>query len=183
MYTYTDNNNIQCTLINGASYPVIPLSRGLFAIVDYDNFEKLSKFNYYSRSTDTYACRNETIKGNIYKSPNGKWSKSSQKSVFMHHDIFPDRESGMVIDHINGNRLDNRKCNLRIVPYHKNSSNRTKKNINNSSGYQNVIFNKARNKFACRITIKGEHIFGGLFLTAEEANEKVLEIKREHGII
>lgn len=50
-----------------------------------------------------------------------------------------------IVDHINGNKLDNRKENLRIVTYAQNNMNKTKSE-NKSSKYIGVYFRKDRNK-------------------------------------
>ena len=83
------------------------------------------------------------------------------------------------IDHINGNRSDNRICNLRDVSHQKNTMN-SKIRSNNRSGYKGVY--KMRNKFMAQIHFNGSKIRLGLFETAELAHLKYVEAaKLYHG--
>lgn len=90
----------------------IPLTRGLHAIVDADDYEWLSQYKWYAGSPKSavkiYARR---------YSPGG--------IVLMHREIMKPPK-GMVVDHINGNGLDNRRCNLRICTQAENTRNRRK---------------------------------------------------------
>lgn len=72
------------------------------------------------------------------------------------------------IDHINGNRMDNRIKNLRVVNKSKNMHNRGM-NRNNSSGYPGVSFHKASNKYQAQITVDSKVIHLGFFDSKEEA--------------
>ena len=72
------------------------------------------------------------------------------------------------VDHISGNKLDNRKCNLRIVTNQQNQFNRN----NDGSGgnkRKGVSYRKDRNKWRAYITIDGKQISLGLFETEQEA--------------
>lgn len=50
------------------------------------------------------------------------------------------------VDHIEHDRLDNRRINLRITDNSSNTKNRKSKNSNNQTGYRNVSFVKADKK-------------------------------------
>lgn len=73
-----------------------------------------------------------------------------------------------VIDHINGDRSDNRISNLRAVTNTQNSWN-SKMRKNNSSGVKGVTFNSAANKWVGRIRVDGKRIHVGCFDDIEEA--------------
>lgn len=102
-----------------------------------------------------------------------------QKSILLHQLVFG-KKSGYEIDHINQNKLDNRRCNLRFANKSNNSSNRRKQNGSYSSKYKGVVFNKKRSVYYANITFKNKQIFLGSFKTAEEAaisyNKKALEL-------
>jgi hypothetical protein len=75
---------------------------------------------------------------------------------------------GMVVDHIEGNRADNRWNMLRVISASQNAIN-SKTYRNNTSGFKGVSFHKGVKKFQARLTIEGQTLFGGFHDTAEEA--------------
>ncbi len=81
----------------------------------------------------------------------------------------PDEE----VDHINRNRLDNRKSNLRLVPSRINAQNLPDIRKNNTSGYRGVWYSKKLGKWAAsaRLYYKRHHL--GYYDTAEEAHTVV----------
>ena len=74
------------------------------------------------------------------------------------------------IDHINGNRKDNRLDNLREATAEENSYN-TKPHIDSSTGVKGVYFNKLNNNYRAQIRHKGKTISLGSFKTVEEASK------------
>ncbi len=64
----------------------------------------------------------------------------------------------MVIDHINGNRMDNSRNNIRIVTQAENCKNRTK-HKNNTSGYTGLSFHKPTGRWVVRRTVNGKRIW------------------------
>src|SRR6478736_2425501 len=95
---------------------------------------------------------------------------NKEKHVLLHRLImnFPDH----MIDHINGNGLDNRKCNLRLATPSQNAVNRI---FQNKSGYRGVSL-AAKGKFHAKIRFMGDRHYLGVFETAEEA-AKVYDMK------
>lgn len=73
-----------------------------------------------------------------------------------------------VIDHINQDKLDNRKCNLRVVSRSVNAFN-AKTRIDNTSGCPGVSWEAARGKWTARICIDGKVKCIGRFATIENA--------------
>jgi hypothetical protein len=84
----------------------------------------------------------------------------------LHRFLLGRQEKGMVIDHINRNKLDNRICNLRVITAKENSYNRTK-NANSENKYKGV--QKRGNKYVAIITKDGIKKEIGGFLTEEDA--------------
>jgi len=87
--------------------------------------------------------------------------------LYLHHLILP-HISGKVVDHINGNTLDNRKENLRYLAHWENIHNRDKQK-NNTSGFIGVRWCHSSKGYQSSIQIRGKRIHFGTFKTAEEA--------------
>ena len=88
---------------------------------------------------------------------------------------------GKVVDHINGNTLDNRKCNLRICTKSENAKN-MKKHKDNTSGFKGVYPHKVNKTFVAQITVNMKQIYLGSYKTPEEAYAVYCEAsKKYHG--
>ena len=98
-------------------------------------------------------------------------------SRLLHRFLFG--KKGYEIDHINRNRLDNRKVNIRHCSRSQNMFNKTKQN-NNSTGVLGVYFDKSRGKYAAEIKAYGVKKFLGRFNTLKEAKEKRIAAEREY---
>ena len=85
----------------------------------------------------------------------------------------------LVVDHINGNPLDNRKCNLRICTIQQNGMNR-KVASNNNSGCTGVSKVKRYNKWQANIGYKGKSYYLGLYDTKEEAIKARKEAEKKY---
>ena len=90
---------------------------------------------------------------------------NSHNSILLHKYIM-DCPEDMVVDHWNHNKLDNRKCNLRICTQQENMYNQTTYK-NNSTGFKGVYINNG--KYNAQICIDNERIHIGCFQTAEIA--------------
>jgi len=75
---------------------------------------------------------------------------------------------GMIIDHINGNTLDNRRENLRVCNHSDSQKNR-KIQSNNRSGHKGVTWSKKQNKWIAQIQDNHKKIHLGSFDDLEEA--------------
>jgi hypothetical protein len=73
------------------------------------------------------------------------------------------------VDHINGNPLDNRRDNLRIVTPNINQVNRKRLNRNNSSGVRGVVWIKSREVWLAQIMVNRRNRFLGYFTHQENA--------------
>lgn len=139
----------------GYAFRRIPLTRGKFAIVDPEDYERLSRYNWHAENSKQtfYATASEKI--------NGK-----RKSAKMHRKILevgPD----LLVDHINHNGLDNRKVNLRPATFAQNAWNR--QGISHSSRFKGVTWNKHRKKWKTTIAIACKNIHLGYFEDEMEA--------------
>lgn len=84
--------------------------------------------------------------------------------------LFGQIPDGFYIDHINGNKIDNRLENLRLATSSQNQQNRPAPK-NSSSGYRGVTWHKVVNKWMARICHKGKRTTIGFFDNAEDAYE------------
>lgn len=115
-------------------------------------------------------------RGYVYVGINGKKHRAHRIIFLMHKGYLP-----KTIDHINGDKLDNRIENLRAATVGQNQHNR-KTNANNTSGYKGVWWNKASKKWAAGIKLEGKRIHLGYFDNVEEAAEVVRKAREElHG--
>jgi hypothetical protein len=107
-----------------------------------------------------------TSDGYLVVSVAGKQILAHRLVWFYVHGVWPENH----IDHINGNRSDNRIANLRDVTNQVNSHNRTAppKSV---SGALGVSYDKRREKFRSRIMVDGVEKWIGSFATAEAAHE------------
>lgn len=102
--------------------------------------------------------------------------------LYMHRILCP-TQNGLVVDHINGDGLDNRKSNLRAVSA---SINRLSSRIpkNNTTGFKGIIYDKRRGKWYARIhtTINGvaKRLYLGSFYSPQEAHAAHLAFIKEH---
>ena len=87
----------------------------------------------------------------------------------MHHVVLGFPPPGMVIDHINGNGLDNRRENLRFASIGENSMCRKRDQSNNTSGYRGVSWHKAKQRWEAKITINGRRVYLGRFINKDDA--------------
>lgn len=145
----------------------IKLTKG-YAIVDDDDYETIRQYRWHL--SNGYACRTYVL--------NGK-----KAYCYMHRQI-NNTPIGLYTDHINGNKLDNRRNNLRVVTKSQNSANSSKRSDNLSSNYRGVRRNTASSTFMARIRKDGIVYYIGSFKTQLEAatayNEKALQLFGEY---
>lgn len=126
----------------------ISLTKGKIAIVDDEDYCWLIKQNWYF--DDRYAARTHC-----------------RKKVYMHRLILK-TDKNMHTDHINGNKLDNRKCNLRICTNKEN-----KRNVNKYKGgtsqYKGVHWDSERELWFAQIKIGKSSKYLGRFSSEEDA--------------
>lgn len=84
------------------------------------------------------------------------------------HRLIMGAAPGVEVDHINGDTLDNRRCNLRVATRLEQSRN-TGMRKNNSTGFKGVSYIEKLRKFRAYIVVNRKQIHLGLFVKAEDA--------------
>jgi hypothetical protein len=139
-------------------YRLIPLTQGQNAIVDVEDFDWLSRFNWYAwyspYTKSFYAIRTTKYRGNVVRSR-------------MHRIILncSRREDG---DHANHDTLDNRRQNLRKASRSQNISN-SRMRHDSQSGFKGVCWDKAAQKWRAVIMKNWKQISLGYFSEREDA--------------
>ena len=143
----------------------IELTQGKEAIVDDEDYERLSKFNWCAVS----------IGRNFMAS---RWAKVSLENgnVYMHSDI-AGNINGLHLDHINGNGLDNRSENLRWALPKENIRN-SRKQQNTSSQYKGVTWD--RGKWKAAICVDGKRMHLGRFSSEQDAAKAYNEASKKY---
>lgn len=99
--------------------------------------------------------------------------RSDKHAVYVHHLIIGKPTRGFVVDHIDGNKLNNTRSNLRVVTQHVNQANRHRLNHNNTSGERGVYWTSYRahldTPWRASIKVKSRDIYLGCFASVEEA--------------
>ncbi len=141
--------------------------------IDSEDYHLIKKYNWHVQKD----------KLNLYGRAHIR-NKDGYKCLKMHRVIMGILDSNIHIDHINGNGLDNRRCNLRIATIAENSRN-VGKNSRNTTGYKGVYMYKSgpsKGLFTATLRCKSEKYHGGYFKTAIEAAKKYDEMsKKYHG--
>ena len=126
----------------------IQLSKGKVAIIDDQDYEKVSARKWHFSSSTGYAEGHRGV-----------------KTINMHAEIM-NTPFGMVTDHINGDKLDNRRVNLRVCTNMENRQN-SKIGKNNSSLYRGVV--SSGKKWKAQITKNKTYYYLGTYNTKYEA--------------
>jgi hypothetical protein len=136
----------------GVAFRKIKLTQGKYAMVSPEDFEEINshKWRVINNHNDTfYAIRR-------------RYDNGRRKHVIMHREIMHPQD-GFVVDHEDGNGLNNTRDNLRIVTAAQNSYNRRKYIKKCSSKYKGVSRRRRDNRWIAIIMYRGISINLGFF--------------------
>ncbi len=123
------------------------------ALIDVGDYADLSQFNWHYLKAG-YAVRNT-------------WDGKKNGTEYMHRRLMKPQR-GFVVDHANGNTLDNRRSNLRVCTQAQNIRNQ-KLSKANKTGFKGVDLHSQNKNFRAQIAVNGKTKHLGCFNTAEEA--------------
>jgi hypothetical protein len=95
------------------------------------------------------------------------------------HRLIVNPRDNEIVDHINGDTLDNRRCNLRVATRMQNMWNR-KTNENNKVGLKGVTWRQDCHKYQAQIRVNKKTVFLGRFKTAIEAHKAYVEASNKY---
>jgi general stress protein YciG len=138
----------------------LSLSHGFVALIDAEDFERVSRYKW----TAVRRHGGKLIYGARLETKDGK-----RRFVYLHRFILR-AGNNQLIDHRNGDGLDNTKANLRFATPTQNVRNRHRTTAR--SGIRGVVFDASNNSpkpWRAFINSKGQRAYLGRFLTKEEA--------------
>ena len=141
-------------------YYIVKLTRGMWVILeDCTKTRKLLRLHCWRYHINGYAQ-----------------TRFNKKSTKCYHQLFLNYESGLVADHINNKKFDNRNDNLRIAT-HKDNSRNTTKSTNNTSGKQGVSKNTIQGRQYWKVIIydNNNKVIAKLFSINKLGNEEAFK--------
>ena len=149
----------------------VPLTQGIEAVIDAADVPLVEGVIWHARvkpGATSYA---------VHRVSNGDGTRTD---VWMHRLIARTPE-GLDTDHIDGNGLNNQRCNLRNATKSQNMHN-ARPRRDNSSGVKGVSWNKRRSKWTARIRLGGVQHHLGQYATLDDAQAAYTQASaRLHG--
>lgn len=147
----------------------IPLTKGFSALVDDEDYPRVSQHKWRA------LVRKSARKSRVYVARHEGWP--DRKTILLHR-FLTDAPAEMVVDHINGDTLDNRRANLRVCTQAQNLANQGPKF--GCSGFKGV--HRHRGKWKVTISSAKEMHYLGVFQNIEDAARAYDDAaKRLHG--
>lgn len=135
----------------------VTLTQGFEAVIDAQDAALVEAWNWAAqvRETAVYAFRKPRENG-------------AQRMTYLHR-VLMGEPKGLVVDHIDGDTLNNRRSNLRVATHAENGRN-SRRSRANTSGFKGVWWHRRGSKWRAGICVAGKKIFLGGFSTPEEAH-------------
>jgi hypothetical protein len=144
----------------------LELNRGFVTLLDDEDFERFNRWRWC-------AARSRAGKPHMYAQRDG-----GRPGTLYLHRLILDAPRGMQVDHINGNTLDNRRANLRLVTPSQNMQNTTRARVDSRSGVKNVIRRESGN-FQVVLRLHGKPYCFGTHADLETARRVAAEARKK----
>lgn len=143
-------------------------SNGYVMLIDSESLDNLE-----------IARRNWWVPKNKPTRVHGTRLKGDPCSAYLHQKLMA-APAGMVIDHLNRNPLDNRRCNLRLATYSQNAMNRRQRRT--ARGPYKGVWKHKTGKWESEVVVGGKRRRLGLYETPEAAKAAYdAEVSKAHG--
>lgn len=142
---------------------IIPLTRGYSAIVDDQDYERVSAHKWYALAGKARTDGSSVV----YAVRNVPRADGGQTKKYLHSFILGTPKD-MYTDHANGDGLDNRRANLRTCSSAENQHNKRPR-ANGTSRFKGVDWDKGCRKWRARIKLGGVLIYLGRFTCESDA--------------
>lgn len=151
--------------------------------IPFSNRNRISKYKHLEILVDEsdadfvrrFSWSPQNVNGSIY----ARCRRGSNGKDILLHRLITGAKSGQEVDHINGDTLDNRRSNLRIVTHSQNNLNKTMP-VTNKSGFKGVCACRQTGRWIAQIRINGKQTHLGRFDTPEDAARIYDDAAREH---
>lgn len=140
-----------------------------YTIVDAADYKWARQYSWHL-TKNGYAVRDLPTIGS---------ARTRKRKIERLHRVLVNAGPGQTCDHINRDKLDNRRDNLRLVTHQINVLN-TGLRSTNLTGYRGVSYDKKNDKYSAEITVNYKYKRIGRFATAEEAAKAFDEVARLH---
>lgn len=157
-----------------STHYIVQLTQGYSAIIDHQDYDRVSQHPW---CVQQYKDKTGHGRSKVYAK-----CTINRTQVTLHRFIL-NATKGTIIDHINGDPLDNRRSNLRITDRKGNAANRPKDRVKKAtSKYKGV--SKSKEKWIAKIQINGQGLYLGWFMEETDAalayNKAALKYFGEH---
>jgi len=136
--------DIAQALAEGAK--LIPLTQDRFTIVDAEDYDRLNQHKWH-------VCKSHR---SIYA------GRNSKRRLIRMHRVLLNAPPGRIVDHRDGNGLNNRKHNLRLCTHQENNYNK-RPYLGTTSRFKGVFWHKRENKYSAGIRKNGKRYYLGCF--------------------
>jgi hypothetical protein len=148
---------------NVSDTKAVPLTKGYSAIVDSSDYDRVAQHRWHA-----FVLKRSDGSLLVYAKRNTKLGEC-KASEYMHREILqPD--AGQLVDHIDGNGLNNCRANLRHATRQENARNMHHRPAGQTSAFKGVYWYQRGKKWVAQITNGGKAIYLGRFVSEVEAS-------------